>query len=163
VNVVVAAGEEMPEFMREKNGEQRNCERQTGEQGGRMLVEKRVGMEKLRDGCGLLLRESDGKLRTRRQRGAQREQKQGDGQQQTFSRGARKRRTIHVRGRGNPRGLRRNRRPKKGRRQGAQRRRPGHVAEWGTIQYNTTMPNALDGAATAGIYRVPAKVTRGKE
>ncbi|SRR6266852_636380 len=46
-NVMVAAGEEVAEFMGKKNGEQRKGEGEAGEESGRMLVEKFVGVDKL--------------------------------------------------------------------------------------------------------------------
>ncbi len=46
-NVMMAAGEEVAEFVGKKNGEQREGEGETHEEPGRMLVEKFVGVDKL--------------------------------------------------------------------------------------------------------------------
>ena len=46
-NVVMAAGEEVAEFVGKKNSEQREGEGEAGEESGRMLVEKFVGVNKL--------------------------------------------------------------------------------------------------------------------
>jgi hypothetical protein len=46
-NVMMAASEEVAEFMSKKNGEQRKGEGEAREESGRMLVEKFVGVDKL--------------------------------------------------------------------------------------------------------------------
>jgi hypothetical protein len=44
---MMAASEEVAEFMSKKNGEQRKGEGEAREESGRMLVEKFVGVDKL--------------------------------------------------------------------------------------------------------------------
>ena len=82
-NVMVAAGEEVAEFVGEKNGEQREGEGEAGEESGRMLVEKFVGVDKLVERGGLILGIRIGELSARREAGAKREQEQDAGEQES--------------------------------------------------------------------------------
>lgn len=61
-NVMMTAGEDMAEFVGEKNGEQGECERQAGGEGRGVLVKQREGFDKLVQGNGLVLRIGDGEL-----------------------------------------------------------------------------------------------------
>ena len=84
VNVVMAAGEKMAEFMSQQNSEQREGEGQAGEQRGGMLVEERVGVEEFGERGGLILLEGDGELRACGQSGAEGEQEESYGQEEAL-------------------------------------------------------------------------------
>lgn len=86
VNVVAAAGKEMAEFVGEKDGEQRECERQAGEKRGGIFVEQRQGTEKLVNGSGLLVGVGEGKLRAGDKARGERAEKQRDREQQRTER-----------------------------------------------------------------------------
>lgn len=60
---MMAASEEMAEFVSEKNGEQSESERKSSRQTRGVLVEKCEGVDKLVDGTGLIIVVSNGELR----------------------------------------------------------------------------------------------------
>jgi hypothetical protein len=79
-NVMMAAGEEVTEFMGKKNGEQREGEGEARKESGRMLVEKFVGVDKLIERRGLILGVGIGELSAGGEAGAKREQEQDAGE-----------------------------------------------------------------------------------
>jgi len=75
-NVMMAAGEEVAEFVGKKNGKQREGEGEARKEPGRMLVKKFVGVDKLVERGGLILGVGIGELRAGSETGAKREQEQ---------------------------------------------------------------------------------------
>lgn len=73
-DVVMTTSEEVSEFVGEKNGEQSESERQTGGEGGRVLVKKPEGFDKLVQRNGLVLRIGDGELSASDEAGAKSEE-----------------------------------------------------------------------------------------
>ena len=70
---MVAAGEEMAEFMGEKNREQGESKGKAGGKTGGMLIEKFEGMDKLVERGGLIVGVGDGELCAGCEAGAKRE------------------------------------------------------------------------------------------
>jgi hypothetical protein len=62
-NMVMAAGEEMTKFMRQKNRHERQGEREAAQERSRMAIEERKGANELIDRDGLIVRVGGGKLR----------------------------------------------------------------------------------------------------
>jgi hypothetical protein len=83
-NVMVAAGEEMAEFVGEQDGEQREGEGEAGGQARGMLIEEFESADKFLDGSGFVLRVGDGELGARDEAGAEREQEKNTGEEQGF-------------------------------------------------------------------------------
>ena len=81
-NVMMAAGEEVAEFMGKKNGKQRERERESGKESGRMLVKKFVCVDKLVERGGKILGIRIGELSAGGEAGAKREQEQDSGEQE---------------------------------------------------------------------------------
>jgi hypothetical protein len=61
--MVMAAGEEMTKFMRQKNRHERQGEREAAQERSRMAIEERKGANELIDRDGLIVRVGGGKLR----------------------------------------------------------------------------------------------------
>lgn len=74
-NVMMAAGEEMAEFMSEENGEQSESEGQAGGESGGVFVKKSEGVEEFVEGDGLIVGVGDGKLSAGDEAGAKSEEK----------------------------------------------------------------------------------------
>lgn len=62
VNVMMAASEEVPQLMRQKNEEQSQRKGETGNEGSRMAVEERETVREFIERDGLILRVSRGEL-----------------------------------------------------------------------------------------------------
>jgi len=77
---MIAAGEEVAEFVGKKNGEQREGEREAREESRGMLVKKFVGVDKLVERGGEILGIRIGELRACGEAGAKREQEQNAGE-----------------------------------------------------------------------------------
>jgi hypothetical protein len=75
-NVMMAAGEEMAEFVGQENGEQCEGEGEAGGEARGMLVEEFEGAHKFVEGDGLVLRVGDGELRAGDEAGAEREEEE---------------------------------------------------------------------------------------
>jgi hypothetical protein len=75
VNVMMAASEEVPQFMREKNEQQSERERKTGGERSGMVVEECEAVRKLVERNGLVLRVSGGELRASGKASAKSEKK----------------------------------------------------------------------------------------
>jgi len=72
VDVMMAAGEEMAEFVREKNGQKGRGERQAGEKTSGILVEESEGAEKFVKGDGFIVSIGSSELRACGETGAER-------------------------------------------------------------------------------------------
>ena len=70
---MVAAGEEMAEFVGQKNGEQGEGEGEASGEARGMLVEEFEGADKFVEGDGFILRVGDGELSAGNEAGAERE------------------------------------------------------------------------------------------
>jgi hypothetical protein len=77
VDMVVTAGEEMAEFVGEKNGEKSGGEGKACKKGGGILVEEREGAEELVEGSGLIAGIGDSELGPGGEAGAEGEEKEG--------------------------------------------------------------------------------------
>ena len=71
MNMVVAAGEEMAEFVGEKNGEKSGSEGKACEKGGGILVEECEGAKELVEGRGLIAGIGDSELGASGEAGAE--------------------------------------------------------------------------------------------
>ena len=83
-NVMMAAGEEMAEFVGEKNGEQSEGEGEAGGEAGGMLVEKFEGANEFVEGDGLIVGVGDGELRAGDEAGAKSEEEENAGEDEQF-------------------------------------------------------------------------------
>ena len=70
MNVMVAAGEEMAEFVGEKNGQQSDGKGKASQEGGGIFVEESKSAEEFVEGGGLVVGVGDGELRARCQASA---------------------------------------------------------------------------------------------
>ena len=70
VNVVMAAGEKMAKFVREKDGKQCEREGKSGKKRSGMFIKKCVRVKQFVNGAGAALREGDGELRACGESGA---------------------------------------------------------------------------------------------
>lgn len=110
VNVMMAASEEVPQFMREKNEQQSEREGKTGGERSGMPVKKCEAVRKLVERNGLVFRISGGELGARGKASAKSQKKQSDCKEQRFKRrmrrddgviGGRARASLQVECRGN--------------------------------------------------------------
>jgi len=83
-DVVMAAGEEVAEFVSEKNGEQREGEGQTGGESQRVAIRQREGADEFVPGNGLVVGVGHGEVRAGHQTRAQREEEERAGQEKRF-------------------------------------------------------------------------------
>jgi len=81
MDVMTAAGEEMAEFVGEKNGEESKREGQAGEQRRRIFVEEREGADEFVNGGGLLVGVRGGELGAGHEASGERAEKQRDSEQ----------------------------------------------------------------------------------
>lgn len=95
-NVMMTAGEEVAEFVGKKNGEEREGEGETGEESGRVPVEKFVGANEFVDRGCLILGIGVSELSACGEAGAKRKKKQHDSEKE--SSGGRARRNGKVLG-----------------------------------------------------------------
>jgi hypothetical protein len=79
-DVMMAASEEVAEFVREENGEQCESERQAGGESGGVFVKQREGFDKLVQGNGLILCIGDGELSAGDETSAESEEKKDAGE-----------------------------------------------------------------------------------
>ena len=86
VDVMMAAGEEVPQFMREKNEQQSDREWKTGRERNGMAVEECEAVRKLVERNGLVLRVGGGELRASGKASAKSQKKQSDCKEQRFKR-----------------------------------------------------------------------------
>lgn len=84
MNVVVAAGEEVAEFVSEKNDEQCDGKGQAGEKASRILVEKSEGAKEVIERDGLIVSVGDGELRAGGEASAERQEKEKNGEKKRF-------------------------------------------------------------------------------
>lgn len=77
---MMTTGEDVAEFMGEKNGEQSESEGQAGGQGRGVFVKQREGFDKLVKRDGLILRIGDGELRASDKASAKSEKKKNAGE-----------------------------------------------------------------------------------
>jgi hypothetical protein len=77
---MVAAGEEMAEFVGEQNRQDSDGEGKAGEESGGIFVEEGKGADKLIEGRGLVVGVGDGELRAGRQTRAERQEKERYGE-----------------------------------------------------------------------------------
>ena len=75
MNVVVAAGEKMAEFVSEQNGQERQRERQSGGEGERVAIDEREGANEFVPGDGFVVGVGDGEVRAGHEAGAKRQEK----------------------------------------------------------------------------------------
>lgn len=94
MNVMVAAGEEMAEFVGEKDGEESCGERHAGEKAERILVEKGEGAEKLVERNRLVVSVGHGKLRAGNKASRKSGEEEKNGEDEGFERGTRKNRSV---------------------------------------------------------------------
>jgi hypothetical protein len=99
-DVMVAAGEEMAEFVGEKNGQESGGEGEAGEKSGRIFVEESEGTEEFVERGGLMVGVSDGELCASGEAGAEREEKERDGEEEGFEGRAGENRDVELRARG---------------------------------------------------------------
>lgn len=85
-NVMIAAGEEMAEFMRKKNAQQGKGERQAGDERCGMFVKEGEGAEQFVEGDGLIVSVGDRELRAGYQAGAESKKEQDAGNEERFRR-----------------------------------------------------------------------------
>ena len=62
MDVMVAAGEEMPEFVGKENGQQSDGKGKTGQESGGIFVEESEGADEFVEGSGLIVGVGDGEL-----------------------------------------------------------------------------------------------------
>src|SRR5271163_830562 len=98
---MVAAGEEVAEFVGEENGHESGGERQACQKTGGIFVKEREGVEELVPGNGLIVGESSGELSARGKTSAEGEEKKHHGQDERLARGPRKDRDIKSGSEGN--------------------------------------------------------------
>jgi len=87
MNMVVAAGEKMPEFVGEQNRQERQREGESGGQGQRVAIDEREGVNEFVPGDGFVVRIGDGEMRAGDQAGAQGQEKQQASKKQRFGGG----------------------------------------------------------------------------
>ncbi len=100
MNVMVAAGEEMAEFVGEKNGQQSDGKGKAGQESDRIFVKESEGAEEFVERGGLIVGVSDGELRARGEAGAEREKKEDDGEDKRFEGRTRENRNVKLGARG---------------------------------------------------------------
>jgi hypothetical protein len=86
-NMMVTAGEEVAEFVSEKNDEESKSKRETRREGGGMAVKEREIADELVDGGFPIVSEGEGELRAGNEAGAESEKKKQNGEEQRFERG----------------------------------------------------------------------------
>ena len=87
MNVVVAAGEKMAEFVGQENCQERQREGKSGGQGQRVAIDEREGVNEFVPGDGFVVRVGDGEVRAGDQAGAQGHEKQQASEKQRFGGG----------------------------------------------------------------------------
>lgn len=93
-DVMMAASKKVPQLMREKNEEQSERKRKTGDKGSGMTVKEREAVPELIERHGLILRVSRGELGAGGKTSAESEKKQNERKEQSFQR--RVRVDVHV-------------------------------------------------------------------
>lgn len=83
--MVIAASEVMTELVRQKNGQERERERQPSKERGRVFVEEREIVDEFVEGDRLVLRVGNGKLGAGDQASAKREKKQNASEEKRLS------------------------------------------------------------------------------
>lgn len=93
---MVAAGEEVAEFVGEKNSEESGGERHASEKAGGIFVEESEGAEKIVERDGFVVSVSDGELSAGGEAGAERGEKKGAGEEERFERRAGKNGAVGI-------------------------------------------------------------------
>ena len=75
MNVVVAAGEKMAEFVGEQDGQERQGEGESGGEGERLAIDEREGMNEFVPGDGFVVGVGDGEMSAGDEAGAKRQEK----------------------------------------------------------------------------------------
>lgn len=88
VKAMVAAGEEVSQFMRKQNAQQGDRKRKSGEQPGGIFVEESEAAKKHADGCGLIVRIGEGKLSSGDETRTQSQEEKHNGENERFPRRA---------------------------------------------------------------------------
>ena len=101
MDVMVATGEEMAQFVGEKNGQQSDGKGKAGQEGGGIFVEESKGADEFVEGGGLIVSVGNGELRACGQTSAEGEEKKGDGEDEGFERRTRENRNVILGARGN--------------------------------------------------------------